>query len=61
MGSPVLSAVVMNQMSASYKGRMHEYPNKGCIRITRLWMNRRGQIEESLTAMGEWRGREVIV
>lgn len=24
-------------------------------------MNRRGQIEESLMAMGEWRGREVIV
>lgn len=61
MGSPVLSAVAVNQTSASYKGRMHEYPNKGCIRITRLWMNRRGQIEESLMAMGEWRGREVIV
>lgn len=61
MGSPVLSAVTVNQMPASYKGRMYEYAIKGCIRITGLWMNRRGQIEESLTAMGEWRGREVIV
>lgn len=61
MGSPVLSAVMVNQMPVSYKGRILEYPNKGCIRIAGLWMNRRGQIEESLTAMGEWKGREVIV
>lgn len=57
----MISAVMENQMPASYKGRMHEYPNKGCIRIAELWKNRRGQIEESLTGMGEWRGREVIV
>lgn len=58
MGSLVLSAVVVNQMPASYKARMHEYPN---IRIARPWMNRRGQIEESLMAMGEWRRGEVFV
>lgn len=49
------------ESDVSHKGRMHEYPNKGCIRITRLWMNRRRQIKESLTAIGDWRGREFIV
>lgn len=57
----MLSAAMVNQMPASFKGKMHEYPNKGCIRIARLWMNRRGQIEESLTSKGEFRSREVIV
>ena len=61
MRSPVLSALVVNQMPASYKNRMHEYPNKGCIRMAGLQMNRRGQIEETLTVMGGAEGREVIV
>lgn len=60
-GCWVLSAAVANQRSASYKGRMHEYPDKGCIRITRLQLNRRGKIEESVTVTGERRVGQVIV
>lgn len=61
MVSPVFSAVLVNQMPASNKDTMHEYPNKCCIRISGLWMNRRGQIEESLMTTGEWWRKEVIV
>lgn len=57
----MLSAAVANQRSASYKGRTHEYPDEGCIRIARLQLNRRGKIEESVTATGERRVRQVIV
>ena len=43
----------------AYKCRMHEYPNKGCIRISGPRMNGSGQIEEGLTAVSGvegWRG-----
>lgn len=43
----------------AYKCRMYEYPNKGCIRIAGPRVNRRGQIEEGLTAVSRvegWRG-----
>lgn len=60
-GCWVLSAAVANQRSASYKGRMHEYPDEGCIRIARLQLNRRGKIEESVTVTGERRVGQVIV
>lgn len=40
---------------------MHEYTKEGCIRMAGLWMNRRGQIEESLTVMWKCSGGGVIV
>lgn len=36
-------------------------PSKECICVTRLWLNRRGQIEERSAAAEDWEGRAVIV
>lgn len=52
----MFSASAMNKAFAS-----ELTTSKGCIRITRLWVNRRGQIEEGSVAVGDWKGRGVIV
>ena len=58
MGSPVLSKV---SESDARLLQGSECMNTPTTPLARLWMNKTGLIKKSLTAVGEWRGREVIV